>query len=715
MQQHTWSFSTVGGVKRVNLESGSDLLNLEHLDQKLWTALSCPVNNLEIDPKTLALIDLDHDGQIRVPEVLAAVKWILGILNNADDLLKQADVFPLSAVNTETETGRTLLASARVILKNLGKGDADALTVEETSDTTNIFAASRFNGDGVITAKTVETEMLQTILADIINCVGSTTDRSGEQGLDSEKLNLFIEAATAYQKWYHKAEQDHLILPFGARTEEAYLNYTALQGKIDDYFIRCRLAAFDEQTTDALNLSVERVLAISAKDLSVALDEIAAYPIAKIAAGKPLPLLKGINPAWESQMQLFESLIGKQVFAGKQEITEADWKSLVQLFAPYVQWKAEKEGAIVEILGPERVIELCNPNIHQTLFDLIEQDKALETEANNIILVDQLVRYYRDLYTLLKNFVTFYDFYSPQHKAIFQAGTLYIDQRSCNLCIKVTDMPKHSTMASYSGMFLMYCECTSRATNEKMMVVAALTNGDIDNLVVGRNALFYDRKGHDWDATVVKIIDNPISIRQAFWSPYRKVSRFIETQVNKFAAEQDSKVTADATKNIEDAQGKITAAPVNEPPKPPAQPFDVGKFVGIFAAISLALGALGTAVASVVSGFMALAWWKMPLAVAGIMLLISGPAMIMAYLKLRKRNLAPLLDANGWAINARATVNIHFGNLLTHLASLPAGAKINLNDPFTKKKRPLWPIMVALVLLVMGLYYLLWKLGYVHL
>lgn len=715
MQQHTWSFSTVGGVKRVNLESGSDLLNLEYLDQKLWTALSCPVNNLEIDPQTLALIDLDHDGQIRVPEILAAVKWITEILRNADDLLKQEAVFPLSAINADTEIGRTLLSSAKVILKNLGKEDAETLTVSETSDTASIFAVSRFNGDGVITAKTVETETLQAVLADIINCVGFTTDRSGEPGLDAEKLTQFIEAAEAYQKWYHKAEQDQLILPFGARTEEAYLNYTAIQSKIDDYFIRCRLAAFDEQTTDALNLSVERVLAISAKDLSVALDEIAAYPIAKIAAGKPLPIRSGINPAWESHMQLFESLIGKQVFAGKHEITESEWKSLAHLFAPYVQWKSEKEGAMVEVLGPERVAALCQPNIRQTLFDLIEQDKALEAEANNIILVDQLVRYYRDLYALLKNFVTFYDFYSPHHKAIFQAGTLYIDQRSCNLCIKVTDMPKHTTMASYSGMFLMYCDCTSRSTNEKMMIVAALTNGDIDNLVVGRNALFYDRKGHDWDATVVKIIDNPISIRQAFWSPYRKVSRFIETQVNKFAAEQDSKVTADATKNIEDAHGKMVAAPANEAPKPPAQPFDVGKFVGIFAAISLALGALGTAVASVVSGFMALAWWKMPLAVAGIMLLISGPAMIMAYLKLRKRNLAPLLDANGWAINARATVNIQFGNLLTHLASLPAGAKINLNDPFTKKKRPLWPVMLGLVLLVVAVYYLLWRLGYVHL
>ena len=142
-------------------------------------------------------------------------------------------------------------------------------------------------------------------------------------------------------------------------------------------------------------------------------------------------------------------------------------------------------------------------------------------------------------------------------------------------------------------------------------------------------------------------------------------------------------------------------------------PFDVGKLVGIFAAIGLAIGAIGTALATVVSGFMKLTWWKMPLAVAGLLLLISGPSMIMAYMKLRKRNLAPLLDANGWAINAGAKINIQFGNLLTRLADLPAGARINLNDPFSQKQRPILPYVLFLSLLAGMVFYLLWKAGYI--
>ncbi|MDD4428654.1 MAG: hypothetical protein PHG64_09730 [Paludibacter sp.] len=347
------------------------------------------------------------------------------------------------------------------------------------------------------------------------------------------------------------------------------------------------------------------------------------------------------------------------------------------------------------------------------LIALVEKDKELEKEAGNIILVDQLVRYYRDLYQILNNFVTFADFYAPNAEAVFQAGILYIDQRSCNLCIKVTDMAKHNTMASYSGICLLYCDCISRATNEKMTIVVCLTDGDVDNLTVGRNALFYDKKGQVWDASITKIIDNPISIRQAFWSPYRKFAKFVSIQVEKFAASKDEQVTNSATSGLEKTTAQVgiattDAAKVNAAPAPAPQPFDIGKFAGIFAAIGLAFGAIGSVLASVVGGFLALTWWKMPLAFLGLILAISGPSMLLAWLKLRKRNLAPVLDANGWAINARATINIEFGRTLTHLAELPKNAKLNMLDPFSKKKNPILPLLIILAVLALVAYFL-WK------
>ena len=99
---------------------------------------------------------------------------------------------------------------------------------------------------------------------------------------------------------------------------------------------------------------------------------------------------------------------------------------------------------------------------------------------------------------------------------------------------------KHAAMAGLAGTYLAYCDCVRKGSGEKMQIVAAFTDGDSDNLMVGRNGIFYDRKGRDWDATITKIVDNPISIRQAFWAPYKKVVRMIEEQVAKRAAAADA-------------------------------------------------------------------------------------------------------------------------------------------------------------------------------
>ena len=716
--KHIWRFSRVGGVNRINIESGKDLLHLAELDQKLWTALSCPVNGLEIDEVTLQLIDSDKDGRIRVPEIIEAVTWMCSMITNLNILLRQEKDFPLSELNTKHEVGKHMQASIKQILENLGKPHAKTISVDDTSDTIAIFAKTKFNGDGIITVDSTDDKKLKKIIESCIATIGSAIDRSGNPGITEEMIESLYTECNNYSTWYEIAEADATIFPFGEKTEEALQIYLSVKSKVEDYFLRCRLAEFDPESAHVLNMVSSRYETISSKDITTCIDEIATYPLAKIEADKSLSLDKGLNPAWEKQILACKQHIISKILPKKNAITEAEWQKIVQVFEPYISWQSQKNGGVVESLGLTVIREILKQNKKEALLSLVAQDKALETEANNIFLVDKLVRYYRDLYTLLKNFVTFYDFYSPEHIAIFQTGTLFIDQRSCDLCIKVTDMPKHSLMAGQSGMFLMYCDCFSKTKNEKMSIVVAMTNGDINNLMVGKNAIFYDRTGQDWDATITKIIDNPISIRQAFWSPYRKLVKFIETQANKFAASKDNQVTTTATSNIEKTTAaaeahQVTATPiVPDPPKAPVQPFDIGKFVGIFAAIGMALGAIGAVLASFISGFLGLTWWKMPIALVGIMLLISGPAMLMAWLKLRKRNIAPILDANGWAINARALVNITFGNTLTQIVKLPKNARIDLKDPFAAKAAPLWLKLIYVIVALGVITAMLWRFGY---
>lgn len=326
--------------------------------------------------------------------------------------------------------------------------------------------------------------------------------------------------------------------------------------------------------------------------------------------------------------------------------------------------------------------------------------------------LEKLLLLSRDFCTLLRNFISFQDFYAKRGKAllgrgadnetpwaIFQAGTLIIDQRACNLCLRVEDIAKHNTQAPESGMFLIYCQCTHHTSGQKMQIVAAMTIGDIRNLKVGKNALFYDRHGRDWEAEVIKIIDNPISIGQAFWSPYRKLGEWVSGLINKSAAEKEKKAFADMTTKLQTTPIAGGAAPAAAP----AQPFDIAKFAGIFAAIGMAIGALGTFLTQLlaeVKGIAHYGWWAIPTLIICILLVISGPSMILAWMKLRKRNLAPLLNANGWAINADAIISVLFGNTLTEQAQFPV---LKLADPHAKIKKLTkggkWAIAIAALLL----------------
>jgi len=321
--------------------------------------------------------------------------------------------------------------------------------------------------------------------------------------------------------------------------------------------------------------------------------------------------------------------------------------------------------------------------------------------------VEKLVRMKRDLISLLNNFVAFKDFYTRAGKAVFQAGTLYLDARSCDLCIKVEDENKHAQLATLSRIYLVYCRCTRAEGKEVMTIAAALTAGDAENLLVGRNGIFYDRKGRDWDATIVKIVEHPISLRQAFWLPYKQLARFINEQVQKMAAARAATVQAQmASQTMARAAGAAGGAP-----PPPQQTFDAARFAGIFAAIGLAIGAIGTAIASLVTGLLQLTWWQMPLALIAIILLISGPSCLIAAMKLQNRNLGPILDASGWAVNTRLKINLPFGRALTAMAHLPERAERALTDPYAEKKRPwgLYLTLVAILLILIGL----WRYGFI--
>lgn len=704
---HQWNFFRAGGFDQIKIENGADLQKLDQLDQKLWVALGCPTNGLEFDVRTLSLLDSDGDGRIRASEILAAVKWTCDCLKDPQMLFTPGAVLPLEAIDDTQPEGKQIQASAKRILASLGKADAGSISVEDTADTGKVFAQTNFNGDGILPVDAAE-EPIRSIIADIIACCGSETDRSGKPGVSQALADRFFTECRTYADWRKQAVEQPEILPLGENTGAAAEALAAVKVKIDDYFARCRLAAFDIRAMAALNREEKEYLALAAKDLTIDSAEISALPIAQIGADQPLPLFSGVNPAWSDALARFRSTVVKPLLGEKSVLTDGEWSVLKAKLGSYQVWVGAKPSVVVEKLGPNRVQEILSGGDQAALNALIAQDKALAGEFEAIISVDRLVRYRRDLVKLLNNFISFRDFYNRKDKAIFQAGTLFLDQRSCELCIKVEDMAKHVSMSHLSRTYLLYCECQRRSTNEKMTVVVAVTDGEPDNLTVGRNGIFYDRRGRDWDATVVKIVENPISIREAFWSPYKRLIRWIEEQVAKRAAAADTAADAKLQTTAQTTVAKPAAPATGTPaapgaaPTPPKSKFDVG----VIAALGVAVGGITAALGALLQSFFGLGIW-MPLGLVGLLLMISGPSMLIAWLKMRHRNLGPLLDANGWAINAKAKINIPFGKALTGMAKLPEGARRDLVDAYAEKhgKRRLVIALLIVLLLAAVVWY----------
>jgi hypothetical protein len=702
---YPWKYTKIGGVTRVSIETGDDIAHLPTLDQKQWTVLSCPTTGLEIDPDTLKMLDTDGDGHIKVNEVTAAIEWLKKVLKNMDSLTEKSAVLPLSAIREDTDEGKKLLNSARQILANL-KLDKQELTIAETTDSVKIFADTKYNGDGIITEATASEDGLKKIIATIIATIGKATDRSGADGVTKELIEEFYTEAADFTAWKNLSLSDTQLIPYGDKTAAARDAYYAIKDKVADFFIRCKLVAMDQSTSPALEISKENLAKISEKNLAAAIAEIETYPLTKINPKAQLPLNEPINPAWEGKFNALKSLILDVDFAGKSTISEAEWNTIAAKFDAYDKWLASKKGAKVEGVDFAFLTDVVAKNQKDELLALVDKDLAEKDNAESIQEVNKLAHLYRDLFMFLRNFVTFTDFYYQYKtgiKAMFQAGTLFIDQRSCDLCINVADMGKHTASASQSAMFIAYCDCENKKLGKKLQIAAVVTDGDVDNITVGKNGVFYDRAGNDYEATVTKVIDNPISIRQAFWSPYKKFAKFVEEQVEKFAASKESEVTSKANTTIAEKTTEITTAapPAEGAPATPPQPqqFDIAKYCGIFAAIGMALGFIGSAIVAVVTGFLGLKWWGMILALLAVILLISGPSMLLAYLKLRRRNLAPVLNANGWAVNAHAFVNITFGATLTKLAKFPF---VKGRDPLADKKYPWWK-KVLWILLIVGI------------
>ncbi|MFY9179525.1 MAG: hypothetical protein WAO12_07070, partial [Venatoribacter sp.] len=540
--EHQWRFFRAGGFDQVCIENEDDLRALRSLDQKLWATLVCPIGRLALDEKMLKYLDVNNDGRIRAPELLAAIDWLLLRMADANQLFKN-DPLTLSSFRDSPE-GAGLKAAAKRLLHVLGKSENDTIHASYTADLSALFPANEANGDGLIPISFASDQDLARLIGEIIACTGGKIDRSGEPAVGELEVQLFYQHIAEAQGWLQSADES-LLLPFAEHTAPAIGAIAALREKINDYFTRVAMASYDTRASAIMNAQEGELQRLALLNLAE-VGELSGLPLAAIGLGQQgLPVTEGINPAYAAQVKaLYEHAI-VPTFGELTHLSLAQWQELLAKSEAYFAWNAGKPALpVFDQLSNERILEIAQQARIQDLITLIEQDKVDAQAADALVDLDKLLRLKDGFITLLRNYVSFQDFYGREDKAIFQAGRLYIDGKSCDLVIEVGDVGAHSAVAEASNSFLIYLNCVRRgqpiAGKESMNIVAVISAGVDHELMVGRNGLFYDRDGNDWDATIVKVVENAISVRQAFWSPYKRIANMISQQIQKFASSKDS-------------------------------------------------------------------------------------------------------------------------------------------------------------------------------
>ncbi len=677
--EFTWQFQKMGRLNQVEFTTGDAVRRLRELDPKLWVALACPAKGLEFDQRCLTLLDADRDGRIRIPEIIAAAEWTCARLKNPDSLLNPGPGLPLDAIDDSAPAGRRLAATAKAVLAGFGSADAAAIGAADVAQAILHASEQLYNGDGVLPPSPALDEDVRAFIRDAVAVAGGVEDVGGVVGANAAVADTFMRSLAGWRDWNDMVAKAEA--PLGKDTSQCWQLVAELKAKIDDYFLRCELAAYAPSAQARLNREDQP---LGDGNALFAQNALAELPLAQAGPNRPLDLASGLNPAWREKVERLAGLVGG-LLETPGKLSRNDWLSLQKTLEPFAEVMGRRPAPAaapgvtappvkqVDELGGDRIQELLSGDAAARFAVLAQKDADGPAAATDIADMERLVLYYLHLHRLLRNFVNFSDFYDAGHTATFQSGSLYIDGRSCHLCMPAEDVDAHSEMAKNSQLYLLYCKCSrgrkpgTADPEETRNIVAAVTAGSSDLLTVGRNGVFVDAKGDDWDATVVKIVSNPIGVWQAVWSPYKQFGNLVTEQIARFASEKQAALMDSASQAISTAGTDVAAGT--------APKFDIAKNVGMFAAVGLALGAIGTAVGSIFNALLSMAWWQLPLVFLGLFALISGPSAIMAYLKLRQRTLGPLLEASGWAINGQVALTWHVAKRLSALAKLPPNAK----------------------------------------
>ncbi|MEZ4406673.1 MAG: hypothetical protein R3A52_09370 [Polyangiales bacterium] len=711
-------FKNLGGTLEYLVRDEEDLARLDEVDPARWAATSAPVDDLHCDKAFLRLIGATETGRVRVSHVLAARDWAFARLARKGVLREKTDSVPIEAIDPEGDAGKKLRAAAARVNAEQGAKDEARVALADVRAFRTGSVKRLANGDGVIPPELVTDDALKDFIKDVMVAVGGTADRSGTDGVSKALLDRFETRAKDYLSWRSRAEAAQ---PWGADTGGAREMVAAMAPRIEAWFLYSELLR-QEAPGSGLRLTDEEFRALRAKALADVEKHLVDAPLAAPVPSGALRLDAEVNALHRHAFEaLRDKVLLRALGESERELTRDGWARVKAIFEPFAQWEREKPEEPFEKIGDEKLKGYLDGPLPAKLAELIAKDSAAQADLDQVDDLEKLVLCARWLIELANNLVNFSRIYDPEAVSLVECGSLVIDGRRLEFCLRVQNRAAHKVVATESKCFLVYAKLTSKeAGGETYEVVAPVTGGERGRLRVGKRGIFIDVDDKEWDAVVVDVVENPISVREGAIAPFRRAATFISTKFEEWvgskADAQQSALTQATERGVASATTAANtvgtrpatpapAAGAARPAAPAREPLNINSLI---IGGGVAMAGLGAVLATVFSALTSLNGW---IAIVGLVLAVILVSAFVAWLKLIRRDMSLILEANGWAVNAQMKITRRIAKLFAFTPKLPRGASIDRtevaprpNAEDDKKPSTALPLLLALLAVSAGVY-----------
>lgn len=693
-------FQYYGRTCQLQIETVADLKSILDLNEALWAASSAPVSVFRVDPKFLAFLDADANGRITTDELKQAIRWFTSHLLAPEDAMPCSDRIPLAAINRTTASGTALADSAAYVLSRVQSDSPETISLSQVRTFLSSFQALPLNGDGVIVSEAAADPETVSFLTTVCSATGGTADVSGRTGVTQAQLDSFMSAIPEHLAWRQRGElpadrKASELMPFGEETRGLYELYSRHAGMIDHYFELCDLVAFEPALAAKLASAPPPAAPAELMQSEQIHQRLGALPIAVPSPAAELSLLREtINPSYRDWLAELEALVLCRIVPDTgRTLTRANWQKVKSVFGPLAAYLSKTPGTFLSGIPTAQLETYVDGRLAAKARELIESDRKVAGILLQAREVERLLLYHVHLMRFANNFVSFPQLYAREERALFEMGSAVIDGRWLSFALRVDDLPGHAAVAKLSSLYVLYLEITGLAS-EKFVVASPVTSGSKGNLCVGKRGVFFDVSGREYDARVIQVAENPVSLREALAMPFLRLWRLAEGKLETWssAAEKDMEKTVTAPTNIPVPQPAVSR---------PSSPGSLGPLGnGAFMGLGVTVAALGSAFAFVTKTFAGLHLTQLAFGFLATALAVMLPVTLIAIVKLRRQDLSSLLEASGWAINARMRLSRAQRRFFTRGQSLPIGA---LKDSHGLRLRLLIALGILLAVLSVAL------------